>query len=712
VIACAALGAARAEAIAFTPSTDYAVGTWPVSIAVGDFDRDGVKDIATANNSSEDVSVLLGVGDGTFAPSVAYPAGGKTSSIAVGDFNADANEDLVLANTELSRVSVFTGKGDGTFNPMSDYHTYETPYAVATGDLDGNGHDDVVTANYYDDCVTVYLENGGGFTDHSYTTSFRPRSVAIGDVDGDGDDDLAVVCNGCMDVLLGDGLGGFPDRVVTSQAGVSTDIVCGDFDGDDDDDLAAISEIPGTLCVLLASGNGALATNGVYSVGSLPQAVGTADLNGDGNLDLVAAAGTGYSFWILFGSGDGSFADPASFTLQSGSGYEARDVAAGDFDGDGITDLAFATFGNVVRAMLCRWPQPPSGTMVLDGGAAATKSLAALVSSKVTEALLMRIRNQGGSWGGWMPYSGMAAWALPSGDGTKSVDVQYSNLIGKTTLSSSIVLDTTPPTTTDDAPSGWQRTSTLGVTLTAEDTGSGVESTQYKVDQESMWATGTTVTVTGNGTHTIRYRSTDEAGNAEETDFCTVQLDSTPPVTTASGPVTAWHSFPVTVVFSALDAISGVAKTEWSTDGGATWTSGISVTAFAQGETTISYRSIDQAGNVETAKTCTARVDTQAPSTSGANVTAGKNKKAVFKVKIADPKPCSPDGASVQIRIKNAKGKDVKVLGFANVATNVTVSLSWSKCALAKGNYSYQVYATDAAGNSQKAAGGAKLKVK
>jgi hypothetical protein len=180
----------------------------------------------------------------------------------------------------------------------------------------------------------------------------------------------------------------------------------------------------------------------------------------------------------------------------------------------------------------------------------------------------------------------------------------------------------------------------------------------------------------------------------------------------------------VTVSFTAADnpggsgMSGGLAKTEYSTDAGASWTEGTSVTVnpdpanHSTDGLTLYYRSTDAAGNMEATKSCTVRIDTCGPVTSGAAVSVKKSKKATFWVKVADPLPCSATGATVTITIRNSKGKVVKTLtDFAPQATNVVVPLSWAKCTLAKGTYRYVVNATDEAGNPQASAGGNKLVV-
>jgi hypothetical protein len=86
----------------FQAAVHYAVGSGPRSVAVGDFNGDGKPDLAVANSDFisgiGSISVLLGNGDGTFQAAVNYAAGSRPASVAVGDFNGDGRPDLAVAN--------------------------------------------------------------------------------------------------------------------------------------------------------------------------------------------------------------------------------------------------------------------------------------------------------------------------------------------------------------------------------------------------------------------------------------------------------------------------------------------------------------------------------------------------------------------------------------------------------------------------------------
>src|SRR5437667_249170 len=89
----------------FTAAVNYGV-TDPSSAAIGDLNGDGRPDLAVADYNSNNVSVLLGNGNGTFQAAVNYPAGTYPSSVAIGDLNGDGKPDLVVANEVTNNVSV------------------------------------------------------------------------------------------------------------------------------------------------------------------------------------------------------------------------------------------------------------------------------------------------------------------------------------------------------------------------------------------------------------------------------------------------------------------------------------------------------------------------------------------------------------------------------------------------------------------------------
>ena len=89
-------------------AVNYAVGMNPSSVTVGDINGDAKQDIVVANGGSNNVSLLVGAGNGTFLPAVNYPTGTQPRSVIPGDFNGDGKLDLAVANV----VVMYLGRRD------------------------------------------------------------------------------------------------------------------------------------------------------------------------------------------------------------------------------------------------------------------------------------------------------------------------------------------------------------------------------------------------------------------------------------------------------------------------------------------------------------------------------------------------------------------------------------------------------------------------
>ena len=295
-----------------------------------------------------------------------------------------------------------------------------------------------------------------------------------------------------------------------------------------------------------------------------------------------------------------------------------------------------------------------------------------------------------------------------SSDGVHTLAYRSTDNLGtvEAEKSATVRIDGVAPVTTDDAPAGWQM-DPVTVHLAASDAASGVATTQYKLDGGG-WTTGTQVTISSDGVHTLAYRSTDSAGMVEADKSCTVKLDTTAPATADDAP-TAWRRA-VTVHLAASDAGSGVATTQYNLDGGG-WTTGTEVTISSDGVHTLAYRSTDNAGRVEADKSCTVRIDRMRPSTAAprkASVRRGRYVYLYYKVK--DPRPGSAT-AKVTIRIKTLSGKTMKQVVLKDRTVNKTLRYRF-RCTLKKRTYRFIVVARDAAGNAQSSTGRNYLRVR
>jgi FG-GAP-like repeat/Bacterial Ig-like domain (group 3) len=343
---------------AFVPQFLYQTDPVPLSVAPGDFNGDGVPDLAVASAADNTINIFLGIGDGTlrFQQTIRIASdavGIGLSSVVVADFNGDGFADIAVANPTFGTVSVLLGSGDGNFGAPQTV-SGGSPHALVVGDFNGDGLPDLAAANSGN--VSVYLNNGSGglLAPVTYSVNGMPTQLTVGDFNGDGRADLAVAnggvnyCGptfpGCstVSILINTG-SGFQTLSPLTVGNSPQGIVAQDFDGDGILDLATANYNDGTVSVLIGKGGGAFKPQVVYPVGTAPQGLVAADFNGDGNWDLAVSnnpiefvrSGEG-SVGVLTGTGAGTFTDFTSYPTGLGSPF----VALTDLNGDGLPDLA------------------------------------------------------------------------------------------------------------------------------------------------------------------------------------------------------------------------------------------------------------------------------------------------------------------------------------------------------------------------------------
>ena len=320
--------------------------TYAVYVVAGDFNNDGIADLAIAGGSgSTSFYVCLGNGDGTFQSPVSYTVGNQPFAIATGDFNGDGNLDLAVVNGTSGSVSILLGKGDGTFPTINTYPTGVQPYSVAVGDFNDDGRLDLAVTNSGSTNVGVLLGNGDGTfqTMVPYPVGNTPQAIVAADFNGDGKIDLAVANSGdgTIGILIGMGDGTF-NLQVTYPSGIATpqQLVAGDFNGDGSPDLAIAGVT--TVNIFLNNGDGTFQVTPTHSypVTGTAYSLAVSDLNADGKADLLEASysATDTRLLAFIGKGDGSFQIMPAYT----TGLGPRSIAVGDFNRDGFPDVAVA----------------------------------------------------------------------------------------------------------------------------------------------------------------------------------------------------------------------------------------------------------------------------------------------------------------------------------------------------------------------------------
>jgi hypothetical protein len=273
-----------------------------------------------------------------------------------------------------------------------------------------------------------------------------------------------------------------------------------------------------------------------------------------------------------------------------------------------------------------------------------------------------------------------------------------------------VQIDTTLPTVTSDADAAWHSDAVTVHLSPADAGGSGLAGTEYRATGSSGWtaASGNVFIVAaptngGNdGAHSYEFRATDGAGNTSITGSCTVKIDTQKPATTATGLAagagTAWRNTAQTVSLSAQDATSGVGAIHYTVDGAAAQTYTGSFSVAGAGSHSVTYWSVDAAGNTEAVHTGFVNIDTGAPTATALNnVTARAGKSATLKMRLADAAPSCGSAVVTVTIVRN--GKTAKTLTFKGVTLG-QFSRTFT-APLRKGVYTWTARATDAVGNTQ-----------
>ena len=376
VLATVALGAGTPTST-WVNTQNPATSPQPLSIVAGDFNGDGIPDIAIGTNSSTTgyLNILLGNGNGTFQAAKSFTslpnnqamvaahfvnggpldiltvdnnttgtnnaalfigngAGGGTmgvpfdlggianvTAVAAADFNRDGNEDFVITGV-IYGVYCFApvlGSGKGTFGSPTLNAIGDNPLAVAVGAFNTNGYPDIVVADSVADQVTIFQNNSQGlfFPEGQANTGTSPIAMVAGDFNGDGFLDLAVVNNGSNNVTI-----------------------------------------------LLGHGNETLTAGSTIPTGHSPTSIAVGDFNGDGIADLAVVNSGDKTVTILLGIGNGTF--KAGTTVATG--INPVNVVAGDFSGTGLTDIAVtnqdtaATTGSTLTVQASEMTETASAT--------------------------------------------------------------------------------------------------------------------------------------------------------------------------------------------------------------------------------------------------------------------------------------------------------------------------------------------------------------
>jgi hypothetical protein len=340
--------------VTFAPPQIYNLNPTPRDTAIADFNGDGFPDIAAVISGGTQVGILLNNGDGTFTRAP-YVPDGAPRAIAAADFNHDGHVDLAVVGADLTAgnggvVEIFDGNGNGTFaKPPQRYHLAGAGPQVVAADLNGDGWDDLVVTTQQRVAVLINQQNGTFAKPVYYTIGNNgPTGLVVGDFNHDGVPDIAVSNGrpGYVTVLLGNrndpGTFGAPNFYPTGGNPVA--LTSGDFNNDGLIDLAVVNSQfkQNTVATLIGNGDGTFRAPSLFRTANFSDAIVAGDFSGDGKTDLVVGSFVG-PLTLYPGNGEGTFGIPLTFS----GGYYAQLVNAADLNGDGKPDLVVTPHGGV-----------------------------------------------------------------------------------------------------------------------------------------------------------------------------------------------------------------------------------------------------------------------------------------------------------------------------------------------------------------------------
>jgi hypothetical protein len=741
------------------------------------------------------VSVLLGNGDGSFQPKQDFEVATNRhpQSVTSAHFNDDGEvgnsdddlADLVVPNPASDNVSVFLSNGDGTFQDPKIVAAGDAPRPTTSGDFDGDGNADLAVPNKISDDVSVLLGNGDGTFQaaQSFPAGDAPEAAINADFSGDGVTDLAVLRKSldAVSVLLGNGNGTFQEPRSFPVEDETMSLTSADLDGDNKADFATAhrpsfgsrTSPPEGVSVFLSNGDGTFQAARNFPVAwstsyrRNPEQVIAADFNRDKKQDLATsnrgAFFTGYhGVSLLLGKGDGTFQEAQEFEF----GINPSSLTSTDFDGNNFPDLAvadeghndlnFETFPDNVSVLLDN-PISHDIDVTIDSGPMGFP-ITEYVNS-TTATFTFSSPQPGVTFDCKLDNEPYKACTSPKhytnlSDGIHDFYVRAFDAEGPDLNPEnwSWMVDTKAPDAETVSPAdlatGVARGTNLTITFSEkvyEPTINGSTFKLYKCasttstdcttqitnvavgpTMDSQGATdymsatldpyGMSSTLLESGTKYKAVVTTgimDEAGNALEQDyiwtFTTAASDTTPPSTThtfSPQPNAAgWNNSNVTVTLSATDTGgSGIKDIRYS----ATGAQSIPETVYdeqnrpvinAEGTTTLSYFATDKAGNQESpTKTFTVKLDRGAPD---ASITSGPSGPT------NDTTPTFSFGGSDNFTASSSLLLSYKVVADGAAAE----SMNWSEyssetsatlggaAGLAEGSYTFHVRAKDQAGN-------------
>lgn len=333
-----------AAAVSYASSLALPVPGGPGRLLAADINGDGRQDLVVGGRHS--ILVILNRGGGRMEVVSMLPVDGKPTEMIATDLNGDGFLDVVYADHDSFSNFVLLGDGKGAFRkagftrarPSGRPHTH----GLLTGDWNGDGKADVLHFTVEESRAVPLLGDGKGELAAQPSISIpTPENPVLADLNKDGKPDLVVpdIHHGGITVSLG-GPGGFPEGLRKRYSIPSRPYYAsaGDINGDGNTDIFTTHDDTGLLSVLHGDGKGAfqLMPGSPVNLGMMAYGLTAGDFNGDGKTDIVASSDQ--QLVLLLQTKQGTLAPPVRLPKPPG----AWEIITADWNGDGAADIAYS----------------------------------------------------------------------------------------------------------------------------------------------------------------------------------------------------------------------------------------------------------------------------------------------------------------------------------------------------------------------------------